>query len=167
MTPPASLYHVDERIPAMPSSLAGTDTAHISFRVYTHTTDPNPNDHLYAELWDSSNSRIGTAQLDIDNLDSPGTWKNYTFDVSRHRAQAVGACGLQGRDRFGRAHHLLRGQRVPDGRHLMPFYNGKNWAATKTSPYLDAYKTFIQALGDHSEKQPGHAVRRHRHRAFR
>ena len=58
-----SLYHVEERIPAMPASLAGTVTAYISFRVYIETTDLNPNDHLYAELWDTGqqSDRNGTA----------------------------------------------------------------------------------------------------------
>ena len=36
----------------------------------------------------------------------------------------------------------------------MPYYHGKNWAATKSSPYLDAYRTFIQALGDHLRDNP-------------
>jgi hypothetical protein len=47
-----TISHFEERIPAMPASLTGTNTVHFDFRVYIHTTDPSPNDHLYVELWD-------------------------------------------------------------------------------------------------------------------
>ncbi len=150
------LYHSDERIPAMPTSLAGTDTAHISFRVYAETTDPNPNDHLYAELWDSSNNRIGTAQLDINNLDSPGTWKTYSFDVSSIAPGRSIRVAFKVVTDSANPTTFYVDNVFPMVRHLMPYYHGKTatWTSTKTSPYLDAYKTFIQALGDHLKNNP-------------
>jgi hypothetical protein len=145
-----SLYHQEERISAMPTNLASTVTAYISFRVYIETTDPNPNDHLYAELWDTSNNRIGTLQLDINNLSHPsGTWKTYSFDVSSiaHKRSVRAAFKVVNDGAEPTTFYV--DNVFPMVRHLAPYYHGKNWAATKTSPYLDAYKTFIQALGEH------------------
>ena len=152
-----SLYHSDERIPAMPSSLAGTDTVHISFRVYAETTDPNPNDHLYAELWDANNDRIGTAQLDINNRDAPGTWKTYSFNVSSIAPGRSIRVAFKVVNDGADPTSFYVDNVFPMVRHLMPYYHGPNWnnpANPKTSPYLDAYKTFIQALGDHLKNNP-------------
>ena len=77
------LTHSPERIPAMPASVGGI-TAYIDVSVYIETTDVNPNDHLYLELWETKNNvQIGSVRLDINNLSHPpDTWKTYTLDVS-------------------------------------------------------------------------------------
>ncbi len=163
-----SLYHWEERIPAMPSSLAGTVTVYISVRVYIHTTDLNPNDHLYVELWDKTNAKIGTAQLDINNLSQAnGTWQTYTFDVSSIAPEALGAGGLQGRDRQRRAHHLLRRQRVPDGAASDPLLQRQELGGHEDQPLSRCVQDVHPGTGRSSEEQHGHAVHRHRHGSLR
>ena len=145
-----SLYHTEQRIPAMPPSLAGTVTSYVAIRVYISTTDPKPNDHLYVELWDQSNARIGTAQLDVNNKShANNTWRDYTFDVSSiaHKRSVRVAFKVVTDATYQTTFYV--DNVYPMVRHLIPYYHGPNWAATKSSPYLDAYKTFIQALGDH------------------
>jgi hypothetical protein len=150
-----SLHHGEERIPAMPPNLAGTVTAYISFRVYIETADLNPNDHLIAQLWDSKNQQIGSAQLDITNLSHPnGTWNTYSFDVSSIAPGRSARVAFKVVNDGADVTTFYVDNVYPMVRHLTPYYHGPNWSATKTSPYLDAYKTFIQALGDHLKNNP-------------
>ncbi len=136
--------------PAMPASLAGTVTVKVAIRVYITTTDPNPNDHLYVELWDQSNTRIGTAQLDVNNLShANNTWQDYTFDISSVAPKRTARVAFRVVTDSANPTTFYVDNVSPMVRHLVPYYHGKNWATTKTSPYLDAYKTFIQALGEH------------------
>ena len=67
----------------------------------------------------------------------------------QHRTQTIRACGIQDVTNDTDTTTFYVDNVFPMVRHLIPYYHGKNWATTKTSPYLDAYKTFIQALGDH------------------
>ncbi len=150
-----SLYHVEQRIPAMPPGLEETMTAYIAFRVYVSTTDPNPNDHLYVELWDQSNTRIGTASLDVTNKSQANnTWQDYVFDVSSvaHKRSVRVAFMVATDNAYATTFYV--DSVYPMVRHLVPYYHGKNWATTKSSPYLDVYTTFIQALGDHLRDNP-------------
>ena len=148
-----SLYHMDQDIPAMPASLAGTTTVYISVRVYVSTSElstANANDHLYMELWNQSNQRIGTAQLDVSNKSQTNnTWLTYNFDVSSVApGQTVRVAFRVVTDGANQTTFYVDNV-FPWVRHLVPYYHGTNWVATKTSPYLEAYKTFIQALGEH------------------
>lgn len=148
-----SLYHVEERIPAMPTSLSSTTTSYVSARVYVSTSDPNPNDHLYLELWNTSNVKIGSIQLDVNNLSQPNnTWKNYTFNVSSiaHKKSVRVAFRVVNDSTPGTPTTFYVDNVEMRVRHLIPRYHGINWGlATASNPYLDSYKTFIQALGDH------------------
>ncbi len=150
-----SLYHGEERIPAMPASLAGTDTVHLNVRVLIQTTDPNPNDHLYVELWDKNNVKLGTTQYEINNLSGAnGTWQNYTFNFSSIAPKRSVRVAFRVVTDGVNPTTFYVDNVSPMVRHLIPYYNGKTWATTKTSPYLDAYKTFIQALGAHLRNNP-------------
>ncbi len=152
------IYHDEERIPAMPASLSSTMTSFVSARIYVSTTDPNPNDHLYLELWNLSNVKIGTIQLDVDNLSQPNnTWKDYTFNISSiaHKKSVRVAFRVVNDSNPGTPTTFFVDNVKINVRHLIPRYHGINWGQTTASnPYLDAYKTFIQALGDHLKTNP-------------
>ena len=150
-----SLYHFEQPIPAMPPSLAGTVTAFVSVRVYISTTDPNPNDHLLMELWDQSNKKIGEAYLDVTNKSHPNnTWQDYTFDVSSIAHKRSVRVAFKVITDGANPTTFYVDNVSPMVRHLVPYYHGKTWAASKSSPYLSAYNTFIQALGDHLRDNP-------------
>lgn len=153
-----SLTHFEERIPAMPASLSSTVTSFVSARIYISTTDPNPNDHLYLELWNTSNVKIGTIELDINNLSHPNnTWKDYTFNVSSiaHKKSVRVAFRVVNDSTAGTPTTFFVDNVKINVRHLIPRYHGINWGLTTASnPYLDSYKTFIQALGDHLKTNP-------------
>jgi hypothetical protein len=150
-----SLYHFDQRFPAMPASLTGTVTTYIALRVYITTTDPNPNDHLYVELWDQNNTRIGSAQLDVNNKSQANnTWQDYSFNVSSVAPRRTARVAFRVVTDSANPSTFYVDNVSPMVRHLVPYYHGKTWAARKSSPYLDAYKTFIQALGEHLRDNP-------------
>lgn len=145
----ASVAHSSERIPAMPSSLNGTKTVYVNFDLYIDTTDSNPNDHLYVELW-SGGAQLGASQLDVNNLGhAPNTWSRvedgagYTFDVSsiapEKNVQVVFRAVND-----GAAPTTFWVDNVQlNVRHLIPNY--------ESADYVAAYGNFIQALGDHSK----------------
>ena len=150
-----SLYHFDQRFPAMPPDLAGTVTAHIAVRVYISTTDPDPNDHLLLELWDPNNKRIGDVYLDVTNKSHPNkTWHDYNFDISSIAHKRIARVAFKVITDSANPTTFYVDNVSPLVRHLVPYYHGKNWTATKSSPYFDAYRVFIQALGDHLWDNP-------------
>jgi hypothetical protein len=131
-------------IPAMPPSLNGKQNVYVYARVNIQTTDPNPNDQLYFELWDVAGNKLGGTQLAINNTAHSGQganyWKGYTFDITpfatEKKVRAAFRVVTDGANptTFWVDNVQLR------VRHLIPKYWG--------DAYKNAYKTFITALGN-------------------
>ncbi len=135
-----TLWHNDERIPAMPAGISPTQTVYVTARVHIATTDPNPNDHLYVEIWDTSNNKLGGTQLDINNLShANNTWKSYTFDVSSFATERSVRVAFRSVTDAANPTTFYVDAVTLNVRHLIPKY----WGAA----YSNAYKTFINALG--------------------
>ena len=136
-----SASHSAQRIPAMPASLNGTLTSYVDFRVYISTTDTNANDHLYAELWDSSNNQIGSARMDISNLSHPSnTWQSYRFDISSVAHEQSPRVTFRVVNDGAEPTTFYVDDAYLFVRHLIPNYESPD--------YIAAYGDFIKALGD-------------------
>lgn len=136
----ATLAHSAERIPAMPPSLAGTKTVYVTFDLYIDTTDTNPNDHLYVELW-SGGAQLGTLQLDLNNLAHPsGSRQNYTFDISSIATEQSPQVTFRAVNDGANPTTFWVDNVELYVRHLIPNY--------ESADYLAAYGNFIKALGD-------------------
>jgi hypothetical protein len=136
----ATLAHSAERIPAMPASLNGTKTVYITFDLYIETADTNPNDHLYVELW-SNGAQLGTAQLDLTNLQHPsGSRQNYTFDVSAIAPEQNPQVTFRAVNDGANPTTFWVDNVELYVRHLIPNY--------ESADYLNAYGNFITALGE-------------------
>lgn len=142
------LTHSGERIPVMPTTPnPGALTAFVDFSVYIVTSDASPDDHLYVELWDKNGAQIGSLRMDINNLSHPpDTWQTYRWDISSIA--------------HGQTPYLTFRVVTDDAdpttfyvdnislnvRHLIPNY--------ESADFVNAYKTFIQALGDRYKNNP-------------
>lgn len=140
-------------IPAMPPSLNGKQNVYVTARVNIVTTDINPNDHLYFELWDRSGNKLGGTQLDINNLSHAGQpadyWKAYTFDVTSFATEkAVRAAFRVVTDGAAPTTFYIDNVQLRV-RHLIPKYWG--------DAYKNEYKAFIAALGARYRTTPAGA----------
>ncbi len=137
-------------IPAMPPSLNGRQNVYVSARVNIVTTDANPNDILYMELWDMAGNKLGGTQVAINNLShsgqGPNYWKAYTFDVTSFAMEkAVRVAFRVVTDSTAPTTFYVDNVQLRV-RHLIPKYWG--------DAYKNAYKSFINALGARYRDNP-------------
>jgi hypothetical protein len=141
------IYHYDQPIPAMPSTLNGTKRAYIEARVYIDTTDTGANDHLYFELWDLNNAKIGGASLDVTNLAHTNkTWKTYQWDVSSFGLEKTVRVAFRVTGNASNATTFYVDDVKPFVRHLIPKY--------QNASYSDPYVKFVHALGARYKDNP-------------
>lgn len=141
-----TLYHTEERIPAMPSSLNGTKRVYISADVYIDTADTAANDHLYMEIWDTGNNRLGSS-YDITNLAHTNkTWKTYQFDVSNVAPERQIRVAFRVSTNSSNITTFYVDNVKPYVRHLIPKY--------QSNTFSDPYVKFIQALGARYKNSP-------------
>lgn len=142
-----SLYHYEERIPAMPASLNGTQRVTIDASIYIDTADTAANDHLYMEIWDTSNNKLGGTQVDITNLGHTNkTWKVYTFDVSNFGTEKKIRVAFRVTTNGASVTTFYIDTIKLNVRHLIPKYH--------SNTYFDPYKKFIDALGARYKSNP-------------
>ncbi len=104
-------------IPAMPPELNGKQNIYVQARVHIETTDPNPNDHLYFELWDdTTGNKLGGTQVDVNNLRHAGQgatyWEQIRFDVTSFASREEGPGRVPGGHRRREPDDLLGRQRA-------------------------------------------------------
>ncbi len=137
-----SLFHYQERIPAMPAGISPAQTVTVTARIYMSTTDigSTNNDHLYMELWDANNVKLGGTQVDITNRSqNDNTWQTYTFDVSGFApGKSVRVAFRATTDAASPTTFYVDATSVKV-RHLIPKY----WS----DAHATAYETFIADLG--------------------
>ena len=143
----SSLWHGDLRVPAMPAVLDATRRATVDVRVYVDTADTGANDHLYIELWDTANKKIGTAGLDVTNLSQANkTWKTYTLEVSDAAPGKVVRVAFRVTTNGSNATTFWVDAVKPWVRHLIPNYHNP--------AFYNAYTKFIAALGQRYASSP-------------
>ncbi len=140
------IYHSGERIPAMPPGISPAKTVYITARIGIVTTDPNPNDHLTMELYESATKKIGTTTFDINNLShANNTWKDYEFDVSSIAPEKTIYVRFSVNNDASNATTFYVDNVTLNVRHLIPNY----WPDTDAQrTYYKAYNKFVKALGD-------------------
>ncbi len=142
-----TIYHYEERIPAMPASLDGTQRVTIKADVYIDTADAAANDHLYMELWDTGNNKLGGTQLDITNLGHTSkTWKTYTFDVSNFAPEKKVRVAFRVATNASNVTTFYVDNVQVSVRHLVPKY--------QNASFSDPYVRFIQAFGARYKANP-------------
>jgi|GEM_PF-1675738 len=140
-----SISRYTKRIPAMPPGLTGV-TAKVTASWYMDTAT-NPNNHLYIELMNGGT--VLSTLKDINAATSPaGSWQTETFDVS--------SLGVHGKSQVTVRFRAVTDAGTPttfyiddiafEVRHLLPKY----WDPA----YLNAYRTFITALGQEYAGDP-------------
>jgi len=136
-----NLYHWAQRIPAMPSGLSGM-TSNVMLSVYVDTVEVSAPgaDHLYVELWNQNNQFLCTLR-DITDLDATGGWQNLTLDSSSCAHEKQVKVAFRVATNGSETTSFYVDDISLNVRHLIPKY----W----DDAYLNLYKTFIQALGDH------------------
>ncbi len=134
------IYHYEERIPAMPSTLNGTKRVYVNASVYIDTADTGANDHLYMEVWDLNNNKLGATQVDITNLAHTNkTWKVYTFDVSNFATERKIRVAFRVTTNASNVTTFYVDNVELWVRHLIPKY--------QNASFSDPYVKFIRALG--------------------
>ena len=147
------IYHSAERIPAMPAGISPAKTVYVTARIGIVTTDPNPNDHLYIELWDSAHSKLlGVTPIDITNLSqTSGTWADYEFDVSTVAPEKSVIVQFRVANDGAEPTTFYVDNVSLNARHLIPNY----WPDTDAQrTFYKAYKKFIMALGAKYKNNP-------------
>ncbi len=137
-----SLYHANEKIPAMPAGISPSQTVTVTARIYMSTTNTGSsnNDHLYMELWDGNNVKLGGTEIDITNQSQTNnTWRTYTFDVSSFATEKNVRVAFRAVTDAANPTTFYVDSVTVNVRHLIPKY----WSTN----YSNAYKTFITALG--------------------
>ncbi len=137
-----ALYHYQERIPAMPAGISPAQTVTVTARVFMSTADAGSsnNDHLYMELWDTDNVKLGGTQVDITNRSHPNnTWQTYTFDVSGFAPGKSVRVAFRATTDAARPTTFYVDATSVKVRHLIPKY----WS----DAHATAYETFIADLG--------------------
>lgn len=151
----ASIVHDPEPIPAMPPELDGKRNTYISARVNIVTSDPQPHDRLFMELWDEWGERLGG--VEIVNTAHAGKsasfWGVYEMDITPFAPEKNVAVAFRVETDGAHPTTFYVDNVQLRVRHLMPKY----W----TDPYLSAYKEFISALGkrwkgDETRRVNGH-----------
>lgn len=142
------IYHLAEKIPAMPPSLSGTQRVYIKAYVYIDTADTAANDHLYFELWNSGHgTKLSCAALDIANLaHTKGTWKTYTWDVSGCAPEKSAEVTFRVTTDGANATTFYVDTVELYVRHLVPNY--------ESSAFSDPYVEFIRAFGARYNSNP-------------
>ncbi len=142
-----SLYHYQERIPAMPPGITPAQTVTVTARIYMSTADAGSanNDHLYMELWDTNNVKLGGTQIDVSNQSQTNnTWQTYTFDVSGFAPEKSVRVAFRVTTDGASPTTFYVDSLTLKVRHLIPNY----WPALPAGrTFADAYRTFIAALG--------------------
>lgn len=141
------IWHYEERIPAMPASLNGTTRVYINAKVYIDTADAGANDHLYMEVWDLNNQKLGAAQVDISNLAHANkTWQVYSFDVSNFATARKVRIAFRVSTNGSNVTTFYVDNVELYVRHLIPKY--------QNAAFSDPYVQFIQALGARYKANP-------------
>jgi hypothetical protein len=139
------LHHNDMRVPAMPPSLDGTVRVTIEARVYIDTADTGANDHLYFELWNTSNQKL--AGIDIDNLEHANkTWRTYSIDVSGFAPERSVRVAFKVAGNSSNITTFWVDTVKLRVRHLIPNYHNP--------AFYDAYTKFIAAFGARYKDNP-------------
>lgn len=136
-----ALLKTSEMVPAMPSFLNGTVTAKVSFMLHMQTTeDSHPNDKLIVEFQNSQGTLLSKL-AEFTDAGTQNTWQNFTYDVSQWAHERSVRVVFKVETNATNPTTFYVDNVSLDIRHLIPKY----W----DTPYLDAYKTFIDALGEH------------------
>jgi hypothetical protein len=137
----ATIVHDPEAIPAMPPELNGKRNTFISARVNIVTSDPQPNDKLFMELWDERGNRLGGVEIANTAHAGKGAsfWGVYELDITPFALEKNVAVAFRVETDGANLTTFYVDNVQLRVRHLMPKY----W----TDPYLSAYKEFIDALG--------------------
>jgi hypothetical protein len=137
-----ALTKVDMRIPAMPPEAAGMVNLEMRFDRYVQTTDATPNaDHLYVELLDASGNFLASLGDITNSTGANNAWVATTpIDISPWVGRAL-VVRFRSTTDAGTPTTFYVDNVELRVRLIVPRYWG--------TPYKDAYRTFVTALGTH------------------